>query len=328
MIKLRPIYSNDGGDRWDGVYSFPPKNPQFEALDLAEVEQRIRQAVPKLGEDLYPLLARAVIAIVPAPPEMADCLGQTIFQLDRVRRFLQRSMATTEKSFESLAELCSQVLDTIELFQVLRDRSLRACAHKDVENVREELWFCKECRESFSLPPGQSRPPRLLTIRALMPEERRNSTRVAGLEFFVYFITELVRKHTTMKKGDALSIAGKLLAMFWSGKDDLEKDTLQLGEAHKNGRRSARANHCATVEDFLSCPPAPADGPEMRMRIEKARAGREVRLQAPDVAPDDPMASQVRLLAEISEPLPMAGSFEDLLVWVPVRRKVPPLPER
>jgi hypothetical protein len=317
MFKAGPVYSNDFGDR-PPLFTFPPKNPKFEALDRVAVERRVRRVSSVLKDDLYPLVSQAVIAIVPPPKEMGGYLSQAVSGLEGIREFLGSSVPDGG-SFDRLCELVS---NSIEVFEILRDRFLRTCAHKRLVVVDADFRFCRECREWFRLRPGETEPGRLLTLRAAMPKGKRRGARHAGRPFFIYFITELLRRYE-LERGDAIDLANRLCEAFWSDKEPpYSADDGQLEDAYKQGQRTAKRARLATVDEFVNCPPAPRsipDAEEKRVRKERRRQfRRDIGFSTKGRLPAD-----LRSLEEFACRSPAPGIFEDLLIWVPLRKSPP-----
>jgi hypothetical protein len=249
----------------------PPKNPEFEALEVGEVERRIRVALPILEESAYALLAGVVVTWAPPPAELSDYLAKAIFALDGIVRFIGGAMPD-ERSFWKVKAIHDDLLEMYLGLGMLRDRVERVCDHEvlepapDVDEVYAAAFHeaarmsatvgahdrsgnvrCRTCDGVW--PNGTVRPERRYVRRPLLPGWGGQRP---GRGAFLFFVTELLRvRQPGAPKIDAMKIGAKLIDMFWNdGKPSYEDH--QLEAAYREGKESSRTNALIPAAEYLS----------------------------------------------------------------------------
>jgi hypothetical protein len=227
----------------------------FEALDFAEVKLRISKKMPKLTADEVLTLSRAVMALIPPPSELGEHLRNSLSGLEGIWEFVRGSAGANEDAAETLYELNNELFNLAGFLQTLRDRFDRRCKHEKIEPTANGGRYCPDCGSGWS--PGQNTCEmlgELHTPRKYLPRERKERERPIGRAFFVFFITELLRK-LGHDRTPALRISGQLLEMFWNDGMPSEKDDLQLDTAYKKGSKIGKAQRLGTIDHFLAVAP-------------------------------------------------------------------------
>ncbi|HVV48971.1 MAG TPA: hypothetical protein VHO06_04880 [Polyangia bacterium] len=259
--------------RADGATAiyFRPKRPEFEAIEVCEVESRIRDALPGLDEGAYEELADSATLWTPVPEALNEYLRKAIFDLQEISEFLGAN-EPTEHTFWPWSELRDELLQFTTRLHRLRDAVDRTCDHELLEPAPEADRQNKVIMEAatakgFSVPPfesgsrqctscgtvwgpGQQKPQRMLLPRAYYPKYA--SRQRPGRGAFLYFATELLRRHG-LKKLEAMKCASKVIDMFWIG-DGPPYTELQLEDVHRRGRESSEQNQFITAREFSEIP--------------------------------------------------------------------------
>src|SRR5581483_6749672 len=203
--------SDDDDDRFDArVLYAPPKNPKWEAIEIEEVDRRIRVALPDLPERALEGLAIAVVMSVPTPPELGEYLRNAISALEGVLGVFDET-AANRQSFPLFSEAKEDVFHFVGRLQAIRDRTYRGCEHDDIEKGADGSSTCRDCKAGW--PPGlEVKPGRLILPRAhsaLVKGRKR-----PGKAAFFYLATEVCRRHE-MTKATGMRVAAKLIDLFW-----------------------------------------------------------------------------------------------------------------
>ena len=225
----------------------PAKDPKWEAIEIGEVDRRIRSTLTDVPEDAIETLAIAVMMSVATPPDLGNCLTNAVSALEGVRVVFAET-AANEGSLLILRELRDDVFTFIGTLQALRDRTYRYCDHSRVEELTNGSSMCSDCKSIWG--PGQltkdRRPGRMLTPRAY--SALVEGQKPPGKAAFFYLATEICRRHK-LKKLDAMKAAVKLLDLFWPDGAGYESEP-QMESAHREGRESAERNQFITAEDL------------------------------------------------------------------------------
>lgn len=220
------------------------KPSKWEAIEIGEVDRRIRATLPDLPEGALKTLAFAVVMSVPPPSELGNHLTNAVAALEGVRGVFAET-AANEGSRPLLKELRDELFSFIGALQTLRDRAYRVCDHRKLEKLADGSSICVACKSIFPEVAPDQPPGRLLTPRAFSPLVE--GKKPPGKAAFFYLATEICREHG-MKKLEAMKAAAELLDLFWQGGVGYE-DEQQMESAHREGRKSAKRNRFLAADD-------------------------------------------------------------------------------
>jgi len=248
----------------------PLKTPEFEVIEVGEVERRMRAELKKNFDDsIYELLATVLVIWVPPPTELGEHLRQAILGLEGILEFFAKS-----KPDERSSPQWRRMREDLSMMEIAlgmqRDRVERVCDHKVLEpapdaekqfdaNVFREAakaagisadqggtLRCKRCHLLFRA--GTSKPPRFLSRRPILPKDA--VARLPGRGAFLFFVTELLRlRLPKIRKFEAMNVAAKLIALFWSDGDPPQDH--QLEDLHRAGKESAKETSLISPQEFL-----------------------------------------------------------------------------
>jgi hypothetical protein len=250
------------------VFYFRPPNPEFVAIGVDEVGRMVRDTLPSLPEAAYEELADAVALWAPLPPELVDYVNKAIFGLQGMSDFIEGNEPTA-RTFESWQDLRNELFGIITALHQMRDGVDRVCDHEIPEPAPEHdrqakvlmdtaaaqgllvpPWEggarqCKTCGTGWG--PGTEKPQRSVVPRAYF--RSLSSRRRPGRGAFLYFATELLRRHG-LKKVEAMQGSSKLIALFWNDEGEEPYRDLQLEDVYRSGKEASEASRLITVEEF------------------------------------------------------------------------------
>src|SRR5947209_915992 len=117
---MAPQPSND--EDVDGIGArtiyLPAKYPKWEAIEIGEVDRRIRAALTELPEGALETLAVAVMMSVPPPSDLGNYLTDAVAALNGVRDAFAET-AANEGSLPLLSALRDEVFTFIGTLQAL-----------------------------------------------------------------------------------------------------------------------------------------------------------------------------------------------------------------
>jgi hypothetical protein len=225
------------------VIYVPPKNPEWEAIGLPEIDRRIRAVVSDAPERAYELLSVAVAMSVPLPSDMGTPIGNAIAALEKLFAAFEKT-AVDKESFPIFDELKSGTFTYIGNLQSLRDRMYRVCDHE--ERIGQgSSSRCRDCEVSWD--EGKDRPARMTLSRAHSPLAVGQQR--PGKVACVYLATEICRRQGLTKE-EGLRVAGRLVEVFWPDGEGYDGDDDALEEAHRQGKKSAKEKRFISAEQL------------------------------------------------------------------------------